>query len=306
MRKEQTIVSFEQPFGYTELVRDLDRIKDAFPFLHVQTIGQSVMGKEIYAIRLGQAEQSVFVNGAFHANEWITSPIALRFVEEAARALHTGESFHGCDPASLFRQVELWTVPMVNPDGVELSLRGVASDHPCAERLLRWNGGNRDFSGWKANIRGVDLNDQFPANWEVERSRREVEGPGPRDYTGEAPLTEPEAEAIAAFTEAKRFASVLALHTQGQEIYWNYRGEEPPESERIARAMEAASGYKAIKLTSSDAGYKDWFIHRFRRPGFTVEAGFGTNPLPISQLPGMYEEVSAIVMQALLASVESN
>jgi g-D-glutamyl-meso-diaminopimelate peptidase len=306
MRKEETIVHWNQTFGYTELQRDLQRLEEAFPSLRVESIGRSVLGKRLDAIRLGTAKRSVFVNAAFHANEWITSPIALRFVEDAARAAAEGRSFHGADASALFREVELWTVPMVNPDGVELSLYGAAPDHPYAGRLALLNRGGADFSAWKANIRGVDLNDQFPANWEVERDRRDVDGPGPRDYTGEAPLTEPEAAAIAAFTQERDFAMVLALHTQGQEIYWNYRDEEPPESERIAKAMEAASGYAAIKLTGSDAGYKDWFIHRFRRPGFTVEAGLGTNPLPITQLPKMYEEVSGIIMQALLASVECN
>ncbi|HZG87159.1 M14 family metallocarboxypeptidase [Paenibacillus sp.] len=304
--QRRDVVEFHRPFGYFELRRAAARLRRAYPNLAVFSIGSSVLGKPLYAFRLGTGTKRVFVNGAFHANEWITAPLVLRFVEEAARAAQRGESFRGRDAAELFRRVTLDAVPMVNPDGVELVVRGLGADHPLRRELLAWNGGSDDFSGWKANARGVDLNDQFPAHWDVERDRRAVDGPGPRDYTGEAPLTEPEAQAIARFTEAERFDLVVAMHTQGREIYWNYRDREPLEAERIARALGRASGYAPVKLTGSDAGYKDWFIDRFGRPGFTVEAGFGANPLPLAQLPGMYEETSALLMEALLASLRRN
>jgi len=300
------IVEFDRSFGFFELRRAAARLRRAYPRLAVYAIGCSVLGKPLYAFRLGTGEKRVFVNGAFHANEWITAPLVLRFMEEAARAAQKGEPFRGQDASELFRRVTLYAVPMVNPDGVELVVRGLRPDHPLRRELLAWNGGTDDFSGWKANVRGVDLNDQFPAHWDVERERRAVDGPGPRDYTGEAPLTEPEAQAIAQFTESERFDLVVALHTQGREIYWNYRDREPPEAEGIARALGRASGYAPVKLTGSDAGYKDWFIDRFKRPGFTVEAGWGANPLPLEQLPGMYEETSALLIEALLASFRCN
>lgn len=308
MDRRDAAAAWSAPFGFGELRRNLVLLRRAYPNVDLRVIGRSVLGRPIYAVGVGNGPRRVFVNGAFHANEWITAPLAMRFVWDALAALH-GEAdaerrrrIFGEDAAALFQRVTLWTVPIVNPDGVELVLRGAGAAGTWREKLLAWNRGSGDFSGWKANVRGVDLNDQFPAYWETERERRAVPGPGPRDYTGEAPLTEPEAQAVARFTEKQDFAVVVALHTQGREIYWNYREEEPPEAEAIARRMSAASGYEAVKLTGSDAGYKDWFIHRFRRPGFTVEAGYGVNPLPLGQLPAMYEEVSAILAEALAAA----
>ena len=43
-----------------------------------------------------------------------------------------------------------------------------------------------------------------------------------------------------------------------------------------------ASGY---------AGYKDWFIEEYDRPGYTVEAGMGENPLPMKQFERIYHEI---------------
>ncbi|MNI77462.1 Gamma-D-glutamyl-L-diamino acid endopeptidase 1 [compost metagenome] len=99
------------------------------------------------------------------------------------------------------------------------------------------------------------------------------------------------------------------MHTQGKEIYWNYRDREPQEAEAMAERLAAASGegsdgsngsgggYRAVKLSGSDAGYKDWFIDEFRRPGFTVEAGEGVNPLPVEQFDDIYKGLAPILAE---------
>ena len=101
---------------------------------------------------------------------------------------------------------------------------------------------------WKANIRGVDLNDQFPAHWEEEAMRREQVDLASVIMAEKHRLTEPEAAALAQFTECHDFELVVALHTQGREIYWNYRDYEPLESEALAERLALASGIEAVKL----------------------------------------------------------
>ena len=116
------------------------------------------------------------------------------------------------------------------------------------------------------------MNDQFPARWELEKAQRPTK-PGPRDYPGESPLTEPEAIAMAELTRKSNFSRVIAFHTQGKEIYWGFENLEPPYSEVIVEEFSRVSGYKAVQTLQSYAGYKDWFIQDWRRPGFTVELG---------------------------------
>ncbi|MGF9713281.1 M14 family metallopeptidase [Paenibacillus naphthalenovorans] len=292
-------VDTANPYDYERMMEDLGLLKQRYPFLAVESIGRSVLGKTIPSIRIGSGPAEVHYNGSFHANEWITSLLLMKFIEDYASAYVNGAPLGAWDVRPLFEQTSLWIVPMVNPDGVELVLRGLSRENPYYRQLMEWNCGLQDFSGWKANIRGVDLNDQFPAHWEIERDRRGVPGPGPRDYTGMAPLSEPEALAMAEFTKSRNFQLVAALHTQGKEIYWNYRDLEPRESEAIACRLASVSGYEAVKLHGSDAGYKDWFIQEFRRPGFTVEAGLGVNPLPVSQFGEMYREIAPLLLEGL-------
>lgn len=287
------------PYGYTELQEDMALLKQRYPFLQTENIGESVMGKPILAARLGNGTTRLHVNASIHANEWITAAVLMKLLEDCCQAYATGRQLRGRPVGELLEITSLWVVPMLNPDGVELVQEGITPQHPFYRQLLQMNNDSYNFSGWKANIHGVDLNDQFPAHWEEEKERRGTAGPGPRDYPGDAPLTEPEAIALVDYTRKNDFHMVIALHTQGQEIYYTYRDLEPPESQAWADRFAQVSLYRPVPNVESDAGYKDWFIQDYRRPGFTIEAGSGVNPLPVSQFPEIYRQVSEIVLEAL-------
>ena len=256
------------------------------------------MGKPLEEIRVGSGAKRVHVNGSFHANEWITTNVLVRFLDEYSLALTNGGSIRGLAVNPLYEATQLSLVPMVNPDGVDLVVNGLPEEEPYRSEALAINGGSTDFSGWKANIRGVDLNDQFPALWERE-AERGAPAPAPRDYAGTAPLTEPEAQAMARLTGERDFRRVLAFHTQGSVIFWGFNGLEPPESEALVQEFARVSGYEPIAYTDSYASYKDWFIQDWRRPGFTVELGRGVNPLPLSQLEQIYQESLGILLVSL-------
>ena len=147
----------------------------------------------------------------------------------------------------------------------------------------------------------MDLNLQFPAGWENARKIKFGQGytkPAPRDFVGYGPLTEPEALAIYNFTLIHDFKLILAYHTQGEVIYWKFANYLPENSEEIGKKFAKVSGY-TLDITppeSSFAGYKDWFIQEYNRPGYTIEAGLGKNPLPISQFDKIYNDNIGILV----------
>ena len=153
----------------------------------------------------------------------------------------------------------------------------------------------------------MDLNLQFPAGWEQARQIKFSQGfttPSPRDFVGFGPLTEPESLAIYNFTLLHNFSLILAYHTQGMVIYWQFQDYNPPNSLTIGRQFERVSGYtlEETPFNSSFAGYKDWFIQNYNKPGYTVEVGEGINPLPISQFNKIYQDnLGILVTAAILA-----
>ena len=128
-------------------------------------------------------------------------------------------------------------------------------------------------------------------------------GPAPRDFVGYGPLTEPEALAIYNFTLKYDFKLVIAYHTQGKEIYWQFANFNPPNSFYIGTQFAKSSGYKLTDTpyNSSFAGYKDWFIQDYNKPGYTIEAGIGESPLLISQIDEIYiDNIGILILGAIL------
>jgi g-D-glutamyl-meso-diaminopimelate peptidase len=292
------LIQSRDHYDHTHLMTDIRRLEGVYPFLQVTSIGNTVLEKEIPEVVIGTGEKKVHYNGSFHANEWITTPVIMTFLNDYVLSLTNNNVLHGVTTPHLYQQSTLSIVPMVNPDGVDLVLNGPPSNETWSTRVIEFNKGSKDYSGWKANIRGVDLNDQFPAKWEAERARN-PRVPGPRDFGGEKPLSEPEAISMAELTRRRDFARVIAFHTQCEEIYWGFENSEPPESEVLVNEFSRVSGYLPVKTIESYAGYKDWFIQDWKRPGFTIELGHGINPLPLSQFDEIYQKTLGIFLAGL-------
>lgn len=274
-----------------------------YPFVETGSIGKSVMGKSIPYLKIGTGAVQVFYNASFHANENITTTVLLKFAEEYANAYVRKENLHGVPAAELFENYQLYLVPMVNPDGVDL-VNGILQNGSYYRQAVQIAAHFPEIafpSGWKANIDGVDLNLQFPAGWENAKRIKYAQGydkPAPRDYVGSAPLTAPESVAVHGFTLEHDFSLILAYHTQGKVIYWKYLDYEPERSHEIALYFGEVSSYAVEETPSASgyAGYKDWFIQEYNRPGYTIEAGEGVNPLPMSQFGEIYQDNIGILL----------
>ena len=275
-----------------------------YPFIGAETIGRSVLGRPIRAFRLGRGKARALFLAAFHANEWITAPLTLDFLETCAAAYGSKGSVLGRSACELFSKVTLTVVPMVDPDGVDL-VNGAADKRGFAAALsIAEDYPDIPFpSGWKANIEGVDLNLNFPAGWEEARRIKAAKGfsrPAPRDWVGSSPLCACEAACIRDLIEGGDFSLLVSFHTQGGEIYLRGTEAESETARRIGEAMAEVSGYALSDVPgeSAHAGCRDWFTERFGRPGFTVEAGRGRNPLPLSAYAGIREDLFPLMMTA--------
>nr|WP_207719882.1 M14 family metallopeptidase [Clostridium algidicarnis] len=301
------VVDTNIDYTYEIMERDMVGLKARYPFIERGILGKSVLEKNLYYIKLGNGPNEVFYNAAHHSLEWITSTLLMKFIEDFSKAYSEDGIINGYRIKDIFNKSTIYIVPMVNPDGVDLVIDGLKRDNPYYSRLIQWNKGSSDFSkDWQANIRGVDLNHNYDASWALSKQAEVVYGiygPGPTRYSGPYPESEPETKSLADFTRAHNFRLVIAYHTQGEVIYWKYLNIIPNDSRKIAEIFSKASGYILSETTGivSYAGYKDWFIERFVRPGYTIEVGKGKNPLPISQFDKIYRDnIEVLLLGAIV------
>lgn len=302
------IVRTDMPITSGENERVIQQLVRTYPFLRTEVIANTAFQRPVSTLVIGTGPRKVIFTASHHANEWITTLILLKFAEEFAEAIQTGGRIYGQDARTLAEQVTIYMVPMVDPDGVDLVVGAIAPgsiQYELAKRLAEDYPSIPFPEGWKANLLGVDLNLQYPAGWLRAREIKFMQGftqPGPRDYVGRAPLNQLETRALAEYTRYIDPALVLAFHSQGREIYWQFGDIPVAGAEELGQKMADASGYTLANVPeqSAYAGYKDWFIQEFRRPGYTIEVGEGVNPLPISQFDEIYRDNLPILIIAAL------
>lgn len=292
------IVNTQVPVNAESCQRMIRQIVAKFPFCRTETITSTAFQRPISTIVIGTGPRKVLFTAAHHANEWITALVLLKYAEDLAEAIQNEGILFGQRAKELAEAVTIYLVPLVNPDGVDLVVGAIGPgniQYDLAQRLAQDYPAIPFPNGWKANLLGVDLNLNYPAGWLQAREIKFSQGyttPGPRDYVGRAPLNQLETRALAEFTEFLDPALVLAYHSQGKEIYWQFQNYEVPGARELGEVMARVSGYTLADTPyeSSFAGYKDWFIQNFRRPGYTIEVGEGVNPLPLRQFPEIYRD----------------
>lgn len=278
-------------------------LRSRYSFLNTMPVGRSAVGREIMGLVVGGGRDRVLLSAAFHGQEWLTALTALRLCEELCGGLAMGEKLAEWDLSRALSGRCVVMVPMVNPDGVDIAVHGSKSAGPLAEWVRAWGG---DMPGaWQANARGVDINHNFNAGWDVlqEMERKKgIAGPSPRQWGGPAPGSESETRAMVNLCKKGRFRHVVALHSQGEEIYWEYGDRTPDRSRLMAAVMASASGYAVAKPEglASHGGFKDWFIEEYGKPGFTIELGKGENPLPVEGFEEMYAKAREMLLLSLM------
>ncbi len=287
----------------SEMILEIVR---TYPFCRSELLTTTAFGRPVRTLVIGRGERKVIYTAAHHANEWITALVLLKFAEELAAAIASGGEIFGRSAREISDIATIYMVPMVDPDGVDLVVGAIAPDteqYRQAQTIAENYPVIPFPDGWKANLMGVDLNLQYPAGWLQAREIKFSQGfttPAPRDYVGRAPLDQFESRALAGYTEFIDPALVLAYHSQGKEIYWQFKDIQVPGARELGEEFARVSGYTLTEVAynSSFAGYKDWFIQYFGRPGYTIEVGQGVNPLPIEQFPEIYQDNLGILVTA--------
>lgn len=172
-------------------------------------IGYSVSGRPLEVYAFGQGERQVMIAAGIHGGyEWNTIALAdelIRYVND--------------HPEIIPSDVTLFILRNINPDGDARShtIHGRVNDH------------------------GVDLNRNFPENWQEEWDRDGCWNYAPTNG-GSGPGSEPETRSVTTFLSSRRVRALISYHSAALGIF---PGGEPwdPDSKKLARALARVTKY---------------------------------------------------------------
>ncbi|MBQ9086209.1 MAG: hypothetical protein IJY47_03380 [Clostridia bacterium] len=274
IRTEKSLIEYLHPLDHACMMETINVLCERYSFLSVSYVGESILGRGIPLVTLGEGEKSVLYVGAHRGDEWMSSLLLLRMINEYCETMKNGGKLLHYNLRYLFSSRTLYIIPMLNPDGVEYALHGVQGDHVMYERVMGMNGGNPDFSLWQANARGVDLTQNYATDF-AEYKRLEIEqgilGGQPCGYGGDMPESEPEVAQLCNWIHYHgdiRLAMELRSGEKGV-----YVAEELPKGMEMGASLSRAAGYSLKPLSSR--GMSQWCTGELGVPSFHVSYGTG-------------------------------
>ncbi|MFJ7858050.1 M14 family zinc carboxypeptidase [Peribacillus sp. NPDC097206] len=295
--QSSSIVNPNQTYSYANMQKDIKKLEKAYPGLIKQEIiGKSEYGRNIYAVSLGKGESTVFINGSHHAREWITTNLNMNMIDKYAAAYKNNTGVNGYNVKKLLNDTTIWFVPMVNPDGVTLQQSGLksfpAKDHA---KIIKMNGGSKNFKRWKANGKGVDLNRQYSPNW---KNLGGPKSPSYKNYNGPKVAAASETKAILSFVDKIDPEIAISYHSSGQIIFWKYQqtGSRYTQDAHYASKLSKITGYSLVKSKSFGGGFSDWFSTVEKKPAFTIEVSpaVGETHVPLRNYSKIWSQNASI------------
>ena len=320
VKKEgQKLIIDDNPVMYTydNMESDIHTLLVDYPrWITCEEIAKTVDRRSVYCLIIGnpQAGQSILMGGGIHGREYMTSQLVMKQTVAFLRHLEAGDSYHNVSYEKLLENTAIYSVPMINPDGVSISQKGMdgvmtESVKEQIRNIAQLDGQQPEGSyleRWKANAAGVDLNRNFDAQWQEYQDP--VGHPSSDHYKGTSPGSEPESAALIGLTEEKRFLRTVSYHTQGSVIYWYFgqEGQIYQDTFDFGQRIAGLTGYDMdADISSLDpAGYKDWAISVFGIPSLTIEIGRDSSPVPPKQFEEIWKRNEYVWEETLLGVLE--
>jgi hypothetical protein len=267
--------------------------------VQVEIIAQTPYQRDIFAIGIGHGPSCAVLSAAHHAREWMTSQLMMKMLQTYAKAYVSDDMVGGYSVRELLNQATIWFVPMVDVDGVELQQHGVtAFPESVRASLIQMNLGSEDFSAWKANAQGLDLNRQYDGAWDG-ISVDAVTHPASKNYKGTRPYEATEVKALMAFLAKVNPPAEIAYHSAGEVIFWGLELDLDDPRHLAGKELAALTGYELLPPLDAKhgGGLTDWWTHNLGKIGFTIEIGSpstGEGPVSQAEFPKVWEANKAV------------
>jgi hypothetical protein len=293
-RERNTVVPSAYPHlqileqQFADLVR-------AFPQLtHIEQIGQSsYWGQPLWGIRVSdnpdidEDEPAILFTGVHHAREPLGAFLCKALMEELL--INYGKS---ATHTRLVDSLEIWLVPMVNPDGYDYVMQRQLQ-FPWWRKNLRDNNGDGFFDPL---VDGVDLNRNYDYHWEEGGDGN----PASWFYRGSGAFSEKETQALRDLARRENFVIGVSYHSYGESILypWGNFHRAPDQelifdiAQRCANQIGRLSGggfYNVLPLNGRVGQSSIWMYGELSTIDFIIETGEEYFPAP-EDIPRIAEE----------------
>lgn len=317
-------------YTFDQMENDLYLLQKKYPdIVRMRKFGTSLDNRDLIEAVIGDsgATKDIVIQYSMHAREYICTLLGMKQLESLLQNYQTGD-YNGTKYTDLFKNVRFHIIPMMNPDGVMISEKGIDAirDENLKKELLAvyqsdmaLGKGSTDINEywltWKANARSVDLNRNFATSgWTTEMGTQQ---PSCSRYPGASANSEPEVKALISLTESMNTVCEIAYHCHGRYIYYDYGMESinPDLYKRdyaLAQSLDgltAQDGHEPYELLSTvkdsqnPGGCSDYYMQIVQIPALTIEVGrkfkddgsYNDPPLAISEFPLMWKENSSMI-----------
>jgi len=305
--------------SWSQVVELFDRFIQWYPSLlkHI-SIGKSVEGRDLHVWVVGAHPEGggsdgvsnatdagaggvpeVLLTGEHHAREPLSLTTVVYYVGRLLQNYMRGERY----ARYVLHNRVIYTLPFVNPDGYVY-----IEEHPDKARVVRKN--RRPTCSNDPALGGVDINRNYDWKWQQDESKKCDE-----EYSGEAPFSEPETQAIRDLTSNHSFKSAMNFHTFGGfwTHPWNWSGKEELPAwaagiyEELGSVLDVEvyeSAPKSILKYETYGEADDWMLGArniiAQSPEVGPESG-GFYP-PKSEAPGTHRSNYRRIMHVVLKS----
>ncbi len=267
--KTYTVNPYKE-YSYENMLSDAKKLKQMYPeLIELDSIGQSVEGRELLLIKFGKGDKKIFVCGTHHAREYICTTYLMYATDRYAYSYANTGFWNNFNVKQILDNVTFYIVPMVNPDGVNLVQNGVSSTkNPEYIKSMSINESPKyGYSAWKSNVNGVDINWNYDKDWTYERTK----GPrGSTGFNGYAPNSEPETVAMTNIIDSIPFKAFLSFHTQGKLIYYCDDIFNPTGLDKVLKNQTGFDLYYE-KRTGIGGSFFDYAARKFGKTTVTFE-----------------------------------
>lgn len=283
---------------YEELFSKIEEIGRRYPECVVnRIIGQSHDDRLISMIRIGTGTAALICTAGIHGRESVNPFLLLKMAENYCEAYRYKQYLDGYPVYDLLNQFSICMVPLANPDGYEIALRGFeAIRNPMLRQMCMMK--EVPAREWKNNARAVDLNRNFPSKTYIQQQFYEYPG------------SENETLALMKLFQDYEAIGYVDFHSRGRIIYyyrqmmsWRYNHQ----SHKLAKYLQKLSDYslagkeEEISTSASGGHSVHYFSEYTGRPALTVEtvADEAEFPLDMKYVDETYEEIKSIPLGIL-------